>query len=483
MPSERSPLLSATRDEDVSPTPLPRRQILVLCLIRISEPLAFLVIFPFIAFQLSDAMPNVPPERLGYYVGLVESAFAALQFIVATPYGRLSDRVGRKPIIFVSLAGTALAINLFGTARSFEGILLARCVNGIFGGSIGIVKTILGESTDGSNSARAFTLLPIMYSVGAIVGPFLGAQLSSPADKFPIFKDVTFLRKYPYWLPCGLVSLYVLVTMVIAAFFLEETLPSKVRKAEADEASRLREERGDEGQALLEADRLEEHVEEDQAKTPERPSIRSLLTRERVNILTTQMFLNFINISWSSLIPVFCFEQVRHGGVGLSKEGIGHLLAANGLISILVQTLLFPPLERKMNGPLKLYRVALLFNVPALLALPLAHYLSGAGAGREWAWTSLIAGTAFKSLAGMSIICATLLVTNSCPRGSLGTLNGISQSAGSFSRMLGPTLVTSLFAFGTSHKGLGSVVFIFLVSVAFATWALAQRITTNRRQD
>ncbi|CAO1631279.1 unnamed protein product [Parajaminaea phylloscopi] len=512
MTSERQPLLSAPQSqhgavsgstserqaaanetEEQEATPLPRMQIFIVCLLRAAEPIALFIIFPTINFQLHELLPDVPAERIGYYSGLVESAFALCQFIVSPLWGRLSDRVGRKPVLIASMCGLCVSMNSFGLSTSFAMLIASRCINGLFGGTVGILRTILGESTDSTNSARAFSLLPIFFSVGSIIGPWLGAEFSHPAETFPAL-DFAFLRKHPFWLPCGIVSIYVIFVVAIAALYLEETHPAKARKQEAERLRADAQQRNaadtrgtdDERQALLtgqeleqEADRIESRVEAQEAKV-ERPSLRSLLTLERVNILTTQMLLNLMNISWTSLVPLFCFEQVGYGGVGLQKEGIGRLLASQGILSIIVQTFLFPWAEKRMKGPLPVYKLSLVFFLPAFCSLPLAHFVAQRTDSSTWIWAPLIAGTAFKALTGMAIVCATLLINNCAPRSALGTINGLSQSFGSLSRAIGPTASTSLFAFSSTHAGLGWLTWGCCLAVAAATWAASQRITVNK---
>lgn len=513
MSSERTPLLSGEQQshlgidqtakqsqrhdvEQQTPTPLPRFQIFIICLLRAAEPVALFIIFPTINFQLYEILPHVPPERIGYYSGLVESCFALCQFIVSPIWGRLSDRVGRKPVLIASMCGLCISMNFFGLSRSFAALIASRCINGLFGGTVGILKTILGESTDATNSARAFSLLPIFFSVGSIIGPWLGAQFSHPAETYPSL-DFPFLCRHPYWLPCGIVSAYVLFVVLVAILFLKETHPIKVRKQEAErlrseaqhgryEAPTHNTKRSTKRDALLFSNRQGENAEREASEVEaeeskvRRPSLRSLLTLERINILTTQMFLNLMNISWTSLAPLFCFETVYHGGVGLSKEDIGRLLAIQGIVSIIVQTFLFPWAERRMGGPLPVYKLALLFFLPAFCSLPLAHFVAQRTDSSAWIWAPLGAGIAFKALSGMAVVCATLLINNCSPRSALGAINGLSQSFGSLSRAIGPTASTSLFAFSSTHRGLGWLTWACCLAVAAATWCMSQRIIVNR---
>ncbi|PWN21435.1 MFS general substrate transporter [Microstroma glucosiphilum] len=458
-------------------TPLPKLQIFIVCIMRLSEPMSFLFIFPFINEQLHDALPDVPVAELGYYVGLIESCFAIIQVCTVLFWGRLSDRIGRRPVLLIGMAGTVVSVNAFGLAKSFPAMIAARCISGLFNANVSVLKSVLGELTDSTNNARAFSLLPIMYGCGAIIGPWLGGSFSHPVESFPsIFGGSSFLAKYPYYLPCGMSSLYILFAMVIGFLYLEETLPSKRRQHKVH-ALRQEAETTD-GQTARqdteEADAIEQTTEESKP-----PSVRSLLTTQVLSIITTQTFLNLQNICFTSLLPLFCFEQVKYGGVGFERSDIGHLLATNGVLAIITQAVLFPWTEKRLGGPLNVYRVALLLYLPSFLVFPVAHVVAE-HFGYKATWMTFAVGIAFKAMSGMSIVCATLLVNNVAPsRNSLGALNGLSQTFGSLSRAVGPTMSTSLFAFSTTHKGFGQLVWAVMIAIATTAWLLSFRIARS----
>jgi MFS family permease len=362
--------------------------------------MSFLFIFPFINEQLHDALPNVPVAELGYYVGLIESCFAIIQVCTVLFWGRLSDRIGRRPVLLIGMAGTVVSVNAFGLAKSFPAMIAARCISGLFNANVSVLKSVLGELTDSTNNARAFSLLPIMYGCGAIIGPWLGGSFSHPVESFPsVFGGSSFLAKYPYYLPCGLSSLYILFAMVIGFLYLEETLPSKRREHKVH-ALRQEAETTD-GQTARhdteEADAIEQRTEESKP-----PSVRSLLTTQVLSIIITQTFLNLQNICFTSLLPLFCFEQVKYGGVGFERSDIGHLLATNGVLAIITQAVLFPWTEKRLGGPLNVYRVALLLYLPSFLVFPIAHIVAK-HFGYTATWLTFIVGIAFKAMSGMSI--------------------------------------------------------------------------------
>lgn len=67
--------------------------------------------------------------------------------------------------------------------------------------NIGVIKSTIGELTDETNQARAFSFIPLAFAFGSIIGPSIGGKLSNPTQEFPQwFGNSAFLAKYPYWL-------------------------------------------------------------------------------------------------------------------------------------------------------------------------------------------------------------------------------------------------------------------------------------------
>ena len=443
---ETTPLLSTQRSPPETPsnndaepppppslvksTPLPRKQLFVLCLMRMTEPISFTVIFPFVNAMLRANLPaSIPSSRLGYYAGIVESAFAFAQFATIFWWARLSDRIGRKPVLLIGLLGSFLSVNAFGFAKTFPQMVLARSIAGLMNGNIAILKSVLAEITDETNQARAFSLIPLCFAVGSIVGNGLGGWLVGVGEG-------GFWERHPFWLPCGVASCFNLCAIVFGSAFLNETLPSKV-------------------QGQPQQQRQEVTVVDGEQKPP---TVRSLLSTAAIrSILATQLGLNFLNACHAALLPLFCYTAIEHGGLSLSSSDIGTVLAVNGAFTIFIQLLLFPTLERRLGGPRRVY-TRVTACLPFLwLMFPLAHFLASLHPGvKAWPMTALLAAIVLKGISNMSIVCSNLLVNNSAPtRSSLATLNSVSQMAGCLTRTVGPTFSTSLFAFATSNGVLG----------------------------
>ncbi|KAF5314228.1 hypothetical protein D9758_018295 [Tetrapyrgos nigripes] len=434
-------------------TPLPRFQVFILMMMRMTEPISYMVIFPFVN-QMMEEVAHIPKEKIGYYAGLIESAFAIVQFLFVYCWGALSDRIGRKVVALSGLVGVIISVLGFGLSTSLGMMIATRCIAGVMNGNVVVVKTMLAEITDETNQARAFALMPASYAAGATIGPLLGGFLSHPVERYPeVFGRLgfltVFLRDFPYFLPCFLASLCNLSAIILGYFYLEETFVAKASKSSRPpppQASSYR-------SASIEPESL----------IPLQPK-PSLFTSQIIRVLTTWFFLNLLSSSYQAIVPLFCYSPYSAGGVNFNPSKIGLLLSINGVTALLAQTLIFPDLERRL-GPVKTYRIVITFLPLVFACLPLAHWVYPLGV--IVVWIVLGGMVAVKAISNMGIVCNNLLINNSAPsRDTLGTLNGIAQSASSLARAFGPATATSLFALSNEHNLLGGqLVHVVLVGV------------------
>lgn len=104
----------------------------VTALCRICEPIAFMSIFPYIYYMVEEY--NVPENEISFYAGMVTSAFTFAEFSTGMLWGRLSDKIGRKPVLLTGLAGTAVSVLAFGFAPNIWVALIARALGGLLNG-------------------------------------------------------------------------------------------------------------------------------------------------------------------------------------------------------------------------------------------------------------------------------------------------------------------------------------------------------------
>jgi MFS family permease len=84
-------------------------------------------------------------------------------------WSRLSDRIGRKPVLLIGLFGLTISMLFVGLSKSFWALVLSRMLCGALNGNTGVTKSAMGEITDSTNVAQAFALMPITWSVGVTI--------------------------------------------------------------------------------------------------------------------------------------------------------------------------------------------------------------------------------------------------------------------------------------------------------------------------
>ena len=96
--------------------------------------------------------------------------YYVVEAVTILQWGRISDRIGRKPVILVGLFGVTLSMVSFGLSEKFWMIILSRCAQGALNGNVGVVKCNLTEITDATNMAQAFAWMPLAWSSGYTLG-------------------------------------------------------------------------------------------------------------------------------------------------------------------------------------------------------------------------------------------------------------------------------------------------------------------------
>ena len=108
-------------------------------------------------------------------IGLVVASFSVAQMIGAPIIGRLSDRIGRKPVLILSLAGTAIGSLVTGLAGAVWILLLGRVIDGLSGASVSVAQAAVADVADPEDRPRLLGLLGAAFGVGFVVGPAIGA--------------------------------------------------------------------------------------------------------------------------------------------------------------------------------------------------------------------------------------------------------------------------------------------------------------------
>ncbi|XP_056019007.1 uncharacterized protein LOC125663922 isoform X2 [Ostrea edulis] len=194
--------------------------------------LVFLSLFTS-SFSLTFLFPFLPEMILffgyqetekGYYAGLVASMVFAGRATGSFFWGWLSDRMGRKPVMLMTIFGNGFFCLLFGFTINLPMALVTRFFAGLTNGSVGIAKTILYEISDDTNQAIGMSILSMSWGAGIILGPAAGGLLASPAKRYPsVFSEDGAFGRFPYLLPSLIVLCTCIVVFVIDVMFLPET--------------------------------------------------------------------------------------------------------------------------------------------------------------------------------------------------------------------------------------------------------------------
>lgn len=223
-------------------------QIVVVSVMRLSEPLSFTSLFPYIYFMIRDFHIAPTEADISRYSGYMAASFAFFQFLFAVHWGKTSDRIGRKPVLMIGLLGTSVCVLVFGFSTNYYMALAARSLAGVLNGNVAVLRTTIGEIChEKRHQALGFSTFPFLFNLGSVLGPLIGGSSlftqppkHSPYDKsnstiFAVqmtqnydvksFSSVyTHFRKtHPYTLSNIMVTLFIWFSCCVGFLFLEET--------------------------------------------------------------------------------------------------------------------------------------------------------------------------------------------------------------------------------------------------------------------
>ena len=346
--------------------------------------LGFGIIIPLLPFYAKHfgATPTV--------IGLLSSSYSFMQFLFVPFWGRLSDRIGRRPIILMSVFGSFVSYLIFGFADSLAVLFFSRLLAGFMGANISTAQAYIADSTTFEERAKFMGLIGAAFGVGFMLGPFVGGMMS----------------KINYGAPGFLASGLSLVNFVLAYFMLPESKPES-------------------------AGTVRERAE---AQATERPSpgrlnilnigaMRGAFKKPAIANLALVFF--FYTTSFSVLyvaFPLFTYGAFRYGA---SQNG--YLFALIGMIGIVVQGGVIGKVTKKA-GERNTMIIGLLVLIASLVVLPSLRTT-----------LQLIITTALMAV-GSSLVTPPLtsLITKFSGPGEHGTALGVSQSFSSLGRVVGP---------------------------------------------
>jgi MFS family permease len=200
-PGSLEPETTSPPTESASPSRTSRSALLIVFLVVFIDLLGFGIVLPLLPLyadlMLEPLFPRETNAELhGIMLGLLMSAYSFTQFLFAPLWGRLSDRLGRRPFILLGLTGSVVFYTLFGIASDIAGaghaalglvlLFIARLGGGAAAATIGTAQAVIADTTTPENRARGMALIGAAFGIGFTFGPLLGfASLFLPVYGAP----------------------------------------------------------------------------------------------------------------------------------------------------------------------------------------------------------------------------------------------------------------------------------------------------------
>lgn len=328
-------------------------------------------------------IPILPLYSLHFHatdwqIGMLFGSFSLMQLIFAPLLGRWSDRFGRRPILLLSILGTATSFLIMGLANTLWMLFLGRLLDGASGGNIPTAQAYIADVTPLEKRSAAMGIIGAAFGLGFVIGPAIGGLLGH------------YSIQLPFYVAAGLAF----INVIAIYFFLPESLDEEKRKSH--------------------------------------PAVTGSPLQ---NIMKLQSGpLN--GVMWTSLVSTIAFSLVTALFTLVTAERLhwharenGMLFAYIGTLGILIQGGLIRRLVPK-TGEKPLIVVGSVFLFISMVLLPLSGNLP----------LIVIASTAMAI--GNSLVTPLLsgLASKSADVQSQGIVLGVMQSVASFGRMIGPTI-------------------------------------------
>lgn len=369
--------------------PSPRRTLTTLFLIVFADLVGFGIVIPLLPLYAEHFRPAP------WVFGLLMAAYSAMQFVFSPILGRLSDRVGRRPVLLISLAGSVTGFVLFALAHSLAWLFASRLLAGICGGNIATAQAVIADTTPPEDRAQGMGLIGAAFGLGFIAGPAMAGVLAPVSMGAPGWGAAAFS----------------LTAWTMTLLFLPETRPTGTPSGAAAPAS---------GFARLAF--AFGHVE-----------------------LAPLLAIGFLVVTGFAAFEV-TFAQFLHERLQLAHSGVGFLFVYVGVLAAAVQGGLVGRATRRF-GERRLLFAGLAATAAGLVMLSMSHTLPGVMTILPVA--SLGSGLVMPSLSS--------LVSRSARADEQGAALGAFQGIGSLARVVGPfTAEVALGRWGVAAPQLGA---------------------------
>jgi DHA1 family tetracycline resistance protein-like MFS transporter len=324
------------------------------------------------------------------------AGYSLMQFLVVPVWGRISDRVGRRPVLLWSIAASALGMIFLGLAQSLPLVFLARLWSGAATANIAVAQAYIADVTPPQERAKGMGLIGMGFGLGFMIGPFIGGELAG-----------VHVFGHQGTLPAFVSAALSIVNLAFALRYLPESLPPEKRSAHLRKIALI------DLAALRAAGRL--------------PGVRLIL------------LIAFNSIFWFAGVQAI-FRLFTIDAFQMNVEGTGRVLGLAGVVAVIVQGGLIGKLNRRFG------EIRLLFAAVVLMSL--GFVLQGLSVSLGQAWF-IVATVVTSAGTGLHMPSVSSYISRRVGPETQGVTLGLMQSAGALARATGPLL------WGLLYDGLG----------------------------
>jgi ferrochelatase len=171
---------------------------------------------------------RMSPKSIVLFGGILGGLYSLLQFIAAPIWGSISDRVGRKPVMIISIVGLMVSYFIWFFSGNFTLLILSRAIGGFMSGNLSIASAIVADVTDEKNRSRGMAVIGIAFALGFVLGPAMGGILSQ-VNLVSMNPALGILGVNPFSAPALAAFVLTVINLLMVVLSFRETLPKEKR--------------------------------------------------------------------------------------------------------------------------------------------------------------------------------------------------------------------------------------------------------------